>query len=145
MTRRHPKRKTRGERFARLPVTVLEHISVATLSHAEFRVLVILAAQFNGYNNGALGLSKTQAARQNISNKTLYRALHTLETRRLIERTYHSSRVPPRPTMFALTWIAVDDTDWSKATRVAARTFADWKPPTSSAKTTPKRRLHAVR
>ena len=144
MSRRHPKHKPGGGRFARLPLTVLGHESVITLSHAAFRVLVILAAQFTGYNNGALGLSKTQAAQQNISNRTLYRALHTLETRGLIERTYQSSRVPPRPTMFALTWIAVDDTDWSTTTRVPARTFADWKQQPVPKKTAPKRRLHAV-
>ena len=144
MSRRHPKHKPGGGRFARLPLTVLGHESVITLSHAAFRVLVILAAQLTGYNNGALGLSKTQAAQQNISNRTLYRALHTLETRGLIERTYQSSRVPPRPTMFALTWIAVDDTDWSTTTRVPARTFADWKQQPVPKKTAPKRRLHAV-
>ena len=145
MSRCHPRRKTGSGRFARLPLIVLGHESVITLTHAAFRVLVILAAQFTGYNNGALALSKTQAAKQNISNRTLYRALRTLERRGLIDRTYPSSRVPPRPTMFALTWLAVDDTEWSNATRVPARTFADWKPQTVPKKTTPRKLLHAVK
>ena len=138
------RRKKTAGRFAMLPVTVLGTDAVKTLSHAAFRVLTLMAAEYNGGNNGAVALSKMQAAKQGISNRTLYRALRTLETRGLIERTYQSSRVPPRPTMFALAWIAVDDTDWSVATRVPARTFADWKPSTSTPKTTPKRRLHAV-
>ena len=76
----------------------------------------------------ALGLSKSQAARQNISNKTLYKALATLEERGLIERTYPASRVPPRPTMYALMWISIDDTEWSRSTRVPAHSYREWQP-----------------
>ena len=111
-----------------LPLTVLDKAAVITLHHAAFRVLVLMAAQFNGYNNGALGLSKSQASSQNISNKTLYKALATLEERGLIERTYPASRVPPRPTMYALMWIAIDDTEWSRSTRIPAHTYRDWQP-----------------
>ena len=128
MSRRHPRRKTGAGRFAKLPLTVLGHVSVIALTHAAFRVLVLLTAQFNGYNNGALGLSKSQAASQNISNKTLYKALATLEGRGLIERTYPASRVPPRPTMYALMWISIDDTEWSRSTHVPAHSYRDWQP-----------------
>lgn len=123
MPRRHPKHKSGGGRFARLPLRVLRDSSVIGLSHATFRVLVLLTAQFKGDNNGALGLSKSQAANQHISNKTLYQALDALEEHKLIEKTYPASRVPPRPTMYALTWIPVDDTDWSLGTRVPTRIF----------------------
>lgn len=129
MTRRHPSRKTGTGRFAKLPLTVLDQAAVITLSHATFRVLVLMAAQFNGYNNGALGLSKSQAASQNISNKTLYKALATLEEHGLVEQTYPASRVPPRPTMYALTWISIDDTEWSRSTRIPTHTYRDWQPP----------------
>ena len=111
-----------------LPLTVLDKVAVNTLSHATKWVLVLMAAQYNGYNNGALGLSKSQAAKQNISNKTLYKALATLEERGLIEQTYPASRVPPRPTMYALTWISVDDTSWSQSTRIPSHAYRDWKP-----------------
>ncbi len=136
MTRRHPSRKTGTGRFAKLPLTVLDQAAVITLSHATFRVLVLMAAQFNGYNNGALGLSKSQAASQNISNKTLYKALATLEEHGLVEQTYPASRVPPRPTMYALTWISIDDTEWSRSTRIPTHTYRDWQPPRK-----PKRRV----
>jgi hypothetical protein len=112
---------------------VLGHPAVVTLDHAPFRVLVLLAAQFNGYNNGALGLSKQQAATQNITNKTLYKALRALESRGLIETTYPASRVPPRPTMYAITWLAVDDTDYSRATRVPSHSYTEWKQSTKPA------------
>jgi hypothetical protein len=128
MSRRHPRRSNGGGRFARLPLTVLVSPAVVTLDHAPFRVLVLLAAQFTGYNNGQLALSKTQAAEQNITNKTLYKALAELETRGLIEETYGASRVPPRPTMYALCWLAIDDTVYSKATRVPSHSYREYQP-----------------
>jgi len=128
MSAGHPRRKTGAGRFAKLPLTVLDQVAVTTLHHAAFRVLVLLAAQFTGYNNGALGLSKSQAANQNISNKTLYKALATLEERGLIERTYPASRVPPRPTMYALMWTSIDDTEWSRSTRIPTHSYRDWQP-----------------
>ena len=105
------------------PLKVLESPEVRGLSHATFRVLVLLTGQYNGFNNGALALSKTQAEKENISNKTLYKALATLEKLELIEKTYHASRVPPRPTMYALTWLTINDTEWSTETRKPARIF----------------------
>ena len=126
---RHSRRKRISGRFAYQPVKVLSHVAVTTLSHASFRVLVLMSAQYSGYNNGALGLSKNQAERQNISNKTLYKALATLVERGLVERTYPASRVPQRPTMYALTWRPINDTEWSSATRVPTHAYQDWSPP----------------
>ena len=130
MSRRHPRRKTTPGRFAMLPLTVLDTAAVKTLSHAAFRILVLMAAQYNGGNNGALGITRIQAAVNGIgSHHTLYSALRTLEERGLIEQTYPASRVPPRPTMYALTWRSIDDTSWSRSTRIAAHTYRDWQPP----------------
>jgi hypothetical protein len=129
MSGRHPKRSTSSGRFARLPLTLLATPAVTRLSHAEFRVLVLLAAQYNGYNNGALGLTRGQAANQGIgSNRTLYLSLRNLEVRGLVVRTYPASRVPPRPAMYALTWVSVDDTDFSGAERLATHAYREWQP-----------------
>ena len=54
---RIPGRKTGKGRFARIPLDVLESRAVKTLPHAAFRVMVLLAAQYTGYNNGALGIT----------------------------------------------------------------------------------------
>ena len=129
MTRRHPKRNTKSKRFAMLPHSVLGTEAVISLPHSAFRLLVILAAQYNGRNNGGLGLGKNQAEVQGIARNTLYRGLATLEERGLIEQTYPASRVPPRPTMYALNWLAADDTDWSTATRTPAHTYKSWSCP----------------
>ena len=112
-----------------LPLTVLDQAAVIKLSHAAFRILVLMAAQYHGGNNGALGITRSQAAVNGIgSDHTLYSALRTLEERGLIEQTYPASRVPPRPTMYALTWMSVDDTSWSRSTRIPAHTYRDWQP-----------------
>ena len=129
MTRRNLKRKTTSGHFALLPVTVLSTDAVKTLHHAAFRVLVLLAAEYNGHNNGAVGLTRSQVAVNGIgSDHTLYSALRTLEKRGLSEQTYPASRVPPRPTMYALTWISVDATEWSQSKRIPVHTYRDWRP-----------------
>ena len=129
MSPRHPRRKTTAARFAMLPVKVLEHVAVTTLSHATFRIMALLAARYHGHNNGALGITRSQAAEKGIgSDHTLYDALRMLEEHGLIEQTYPASRVPPRPTMYALTWVSVDDTSWSQSRRIPSHKYRDWQP-----------------
>lgn len=126
MSRRR-NRRLGGERFARLPVRVLEHVAVTTLSHAAFRVLVLLAASYNGHNNGALGLTAEQAVAAGIGSRhTFYGAIAELQERRLIVRTHPASRVPPRPTMWAITWLAIDDTDYSAASSIPSHAYREW-------------------
>lgn len=129
MSRRHPKKSSGGGRFARLPLSVLSTAAVKTLEHAHFRILVLLAAQYHGGNNGALGITRSQAAENGVgSGHTLYGALKALETRGLIDKTYQASRVPPRPAMYALTWVSVDDTEYSRAERLPTHAYRDWQP-----------------
>lgn len=121
-------RKIRGN-FAHLPCEVMNHAAVATLTHAQFRVLVLMAGQFNGHNNGAIGLTAEQAKKQGISSENTYRAaLKVLEERGLIESTYPASRVPPRPKMYALTWRPVEKTKYSDPRRMATNAYRGWKP-----------------
>jgi hypothetical protein len=130
MLRQNGRRKKGGARFGMVPHKVFAHVAVRTLSHAAFRVLVLLTMQFAGRNNGGLGLTATQAAESGIrSDNTFYRALRELEEHGLIERTYHASRVPPRPTMYGLAWIALDDTEYSQATRLPSHAYRDWQAP----------------
>ena len=53
-----------------------------------------------------------------------YRALREFEARTLIEQTYPASRVPPRPAMWALSWLPVDDTKYSSVRRTAPLPFS---------------------
>jgi hypothetical protein len=130
MSRGNGKRKSGGgARFGMVPHKVFGHAAVTTLSHAAFRVLVLLTMQFSGHDNGALALTANQAAVNGISSRnTFYRALAELEVRGLIEQTYPASRVPPRPTQYALTWIPIHDTTYSTATRLPSHAYRDWRP-----------------
>jgi hypothetical protein len=128
MSRRNGKRNGGGARFGMVPHKVFGHEAVTTLSNAAFRVLVLLTMQFSGHDNGALSLTASQAANNGISSRnTFYRALAELEVRGLIEQTYPASRVPPRPTQYALTWMAIHDSKYSTATRLPSHAYKDWK------------------
>lgn len=121
-------RKSKGT-GAWLPSVVLEHQAVRTLDHAAFRLLVLLALQYRGHSNGAIGLTRAQAAAAGIrSDGSHYRALRELKARGLIKQTYPASRIPPRPAMFALNWLPVDDTEFSRATKTASHAYREWTP-----------------
>lgn len=122
-------RRKRSKRFAMLPQRVLESDAVRTLYHAAFRVLVLLAGQYNGHNSGALGITANQAFENGIrSENTLYAALNELEARGLIHMTCKASRIPPRPTMYELAWVARDDTEFSQKRRLPTHEYRKWKP-----------------
>jgi hypothetical protein len=122
-------RKQTGKRFAMLPLELLQHIAVRTLTHAAFRLLVLLAGAFNGHNNGALGVTASQAKESGFKNRrTLYRSFRELECRGLIVRTYPASRVPPRPTMWAITWQSLDDTEYTSKTPTPSHKYREWRP-----------------
>ena len=117
------------KRFAMLPVQLILHISVTTLDHGSFRILVLLTAEYRGKNNGAIGLTRDQAKAAGVRGKnTLYKGLKDLIERGLIEITHPASRVPPRPAMYALNWLAIDDTEYTKKSRIATHNYRNWDP-----------------
>lgn len=123
------KRRQGVRQFALLPADLLTHRAVVSLDHGAFRVMVLVAGQYRGHNNGALGLTAGQARVAGIgSAHTFYSALRKLTERGLIECTYPASRIPPRPAMFALTWQAVDATKYTAATRTPTHAYRDWQP-----------------
>lgn len=133
-----PTRKSGVRQFALLPVDLLMDKSVTTLSHADFRVMVLLAGQYRGHNNGALGLTAEQARRAGIgSDNTLYRALKELAERGLIEQVHPASRVPPRPAMYAISWKPVDETRYTTAARTPSFSYRTWTPPKSDFRPAP--------
>jgi hypothetical protein len=103
----HTKRPRFKERFAALPVAVLTHAAFTTLPVGFQRVLWLLAAEFNGYNNGNLALTRKQALEYGLNNERhRSHGLRELERRGLIEKTRQGllatgARVP---TLWALAW-----------------------------------------
>lgn len=139
------RRKSACGRFTRLPATLMEHIAVTSLSHGEFRLLVVLAGLYRGKNNGAIGITAKQRITNGFGNRQrFYRNLKELERRGLIEQTYPASRVPPRPTMYALTWLRSDDTDFSSA-GPASYAYREWRPEPPKRTQKPQPKLRVIR
>jgi hypothetical protein len=106
------RRGREAERFAAIPVSVLESEAVTTLGHAAFRVLVILASQYWGGNNGALALTERYARPHGFRGRdTLYRSLRELETRGLIVCTRRGMKMKRSFTLYALGWRDIDNRD----------------------------------
>lgn len=109
----HKSRKGGDSRpFAMLPVDVLTSNAVRTLPHVAFRVLVALAAQCYGVNNGSLSLTRRTAIDYGVGNThTLYAALEELQVRGLIRQTRLGTHRPPRSAFYALTWWQIHEPD----------------------------------
>ncbi|HET7675210.1 MAG TPA: hypothetical protein VFL54_06775 [Gammaproteobacteria bacterium] len=106
---------------------MLESEAVRTLYHAAFRVLVLLAAEYNGHNCGAQGITAKQAYEHGISRNAFYAALQELQARGLIHMTCKASRIPPRPAKFELAWVARDDTEFSQSRRLPTHAYKQWR------------------
>jgi hypothetical protein len=101
-----------GERYAHIPVEVLEHVSCATLPHAAFKVLVMVAAGYNGHNNGTQACTESWMRKFGITGTdTARRSLKLLVERGLIEITRPGMKMRKIPTLYAVTWRCVDNRD----------------------------------
>lgn len=107
-----------------LPLSVLKHAAVAALDPAARWVLVALAGQFSGGNNGGLSLTRAVAREYGInSSDTLTRGLQALCEAGLAERTYLGSYRPPAPARYALTWHPMNRTEWTNAAPAATHAY----------------------
>lgn len=96
--------------FAMLPDEVLRSDACRTLPHPAYRMLVMVAAQYFGTNNGSLTLTRRTAAEYGLSNPhTIDASIRELLERCLLERTRPGSRLPPRAAMFAITWRPINE------------------------------------
>lgn len=132
--------------FALLPVELLTSPAVRTLPHVAHRVLVALAAQFYGKNNGSLTLARCTAAEYGIGDShALGASLRELEARNLIICTRPSSQSPPRAARYAITWWPIDETQPDhphelKPTLVASDGWRTWASSTTHTHWTTRRR-----
>ena len=114
------------QRFARIPRVILESDAWISLSHGARSVLTVIAAQYHGYNNGSLPMTKEMCARYGIAWSGRARWTRELEKNGLIVRTRVGERSGKRIwNMFAVTWEGIDPGDHHAIpTRVAGH---DWK------------------
>jgi hypothetical protein len=126
------KRDTRySEPFAAIPVSVLETPAAVSLPHAAVRVLLLLAAQYTGKNNGRLACTRSYARSRGVtSNETVERALAALVAHGLVRVTRQGWRTKHLPTLYALEW---RDVNWSDGKErypptTATHNYARWRP-----------------
>ncbi len=98
-----------GERFAAVPVEVMESAAFHAVTPMSRCVLQALAAQYTGGNNGRLTLPLTAAARLGIRSKdSLVKGLHELARVGLVEVTHQGGLPPHGCSRYALTWRGID-------------------------------------
>jgi hypothetical protein len=129
-SRRHPKRRTTGKHFAQIPVEVLTSDACRSLPNYAIRVLIAIAAQYRGNNNGDLAMTRATARGFGVdSQEHLVRSLAALLERHLIEKTRQGGKKPFGPTLYAITWQPIDDLGGkieSGATTTPTNAWATW-------------------
>ena len=93
-------------RFAAIPLTVLDSKAYAALSWQARALLMELAAQFNGQNNGDLAAAHALHKARGWHRSTLQAATEELDRAGFIVRTRHGNR--KRCNLYAVTWRAID-------------------------------------
>ena len=99
-----------GELFAGIDHSVIDSAAFADLNGEAIRLLLILARQDNGKNNGHLQAAHTYCSQRGIgSDKTLTKAIASLIAHGFIYRTRShglDSQTRKRyPALYALTWL----------------------------------------
>ena len=106
--KRERQRKRFNERFGAIPVRRMEHEAFRTMGYYERAVLLAIAAEYTGNNNGRIALTYAQAkARYGIKGRNrFYLALEELEWRGLIRRTWAARlrQYSDGPSRYLLEW-----------------------------------------
>jgi len=102
------KRKPIKERFAMIPLRILEMLEFQALKPASKHVLVCLAGQFNGHNNGRLSFTQADGLRFGITRSgTRCAALKELAGANFIIKTHSGGlrQYIPEATHWAIAWL----------------------------------------
>lgn len=104
-------RTKRGERYAQLPLDAMTGEAFRWLPHFAVRLLLALAAQFTGYNNGGIELTAQDARRFGIGEDELFAGLGLLVAAGFVRRTVAARRRSGKgqPARYALTWRPLND------------------------------------
>lgn len=108
MSSRGSKKKRIEGSFVALPRSVLVSPGFKTLSNASIRVLLLVALQYNGSNNGRLRATPRYLAQFGcLSHDTIARARRELVEHGLLFQTVQGGR-PNRASWYALPWQQLD-------------------------------------
>jgi hypothetical protein len=96
-----------GQTFV-LPLVLLRHPNYRRLSPFGHKLIIDLACQFTGFNNGFLCTSFSLLKDQGWNSPmTLYKASCEIEHYRLIEKTQQGGM--NKPNLYAFTWRRIDE------------------------------------
>ena len=136
MTVRNEKRRRNMGRqttqpFLSLPHNVLDHESFRTLSPRATKLLIDIAAQYRGCNNGDLCAPLSVMRKRGWkSNDQLFKSRNELLDRELILTSRQGGR--NKASLFALTWLQIDDCKGKldiQSTTVAPHNWKRWSDP----------------
>lgn len=97
------------EIFAQIPVKVLISDAFRTLRPRYQMVLIAMAAQYRGNNNGDIAFTRKIAQHYGITSETTRcRGLKLLAERGLIVKTHSGGKKPMKPTLWALGWRQIE-------------------------------------
>jgi hypothetical protein len=113
--------------FLAIPKAVLHSRAYVGLSFKARALLLDIGSQFTGNNNGDLSATWTQMKRRGWkSEDTLAKAKAELLDCQLIVETRKGAR-PNKPSLYALTWFALDDCDRKLDMTARAYPYGAWK------------------
>lgn len=109
-----------GTRFVALPNILLDSTAYLTLSFSSRALLIDLARQYTGTNNGRLSLcDKVLRPRGWTSPTTVHRAKRELQEAGFLCETRKGQK-PNKASWFALTWYSLD---WSQEMDISRTAF----------------------
>lgn len=132
MARTFEKTKSRkgGGRYAGIPHAVMNHPDYVALSPNAIRLLLEMAKQYNGHNNGDLSAAFSVLKHRGFGSKTtLAKLLRELQERDILRcsRPWHFLNPGSQCALYALTWLNVDECPGKelelKPTRTPLRCF----------------------
>jgi len=107
---KRPKHKGRGKghSFVQLPHYMLKSSQFQSLGGAALKVLMFLAAQYNGKNNGDLSATKDMVDGTGVcSPSKIHGLLLELEAAGFIVKTRHG--IKKQCNLYAITWCSIDE------------------------------------
>ena len=124
--RRRLKGRQSTKSFVMFPHELLEHVSVSHLSPRGAKLLLDIAVQYNGHNNGDLcaPLSLMKKRSWNSSDQ-LFKARKELIDRGLIKTSRQGGL--NKCSLFALTWFQIDECEGKLDVRATSTPTHDWK------------------
>ena len=120
-------RKESG-RYLGLPYNLLVSDQYISLTNKARALLIDIAMQFYGYNNGDLSATWDQMKRRGwVSRDTLRKALNELLEKGFIMKTRQGGR--NLPTLYAVTYLVIDECDGKLDVRTTVTPPNLWKNP----------------